>query len=280
MTRIFTEKIVPEDQRTFSLQGEDAHYLADVLRMKPGGLICLCDGARTDFTGEITEISSSEVTVSLIAKVKNQTEPPYEAVLYQALVKGDKMDLIIQKGVEMGVSQIFPVSNIRSIVKIDIGNAGDAARKTARWQKIAQEAARQSGRGIVPKIEMPISFSAALQNACRTSDLVFLPWEAEKSLPLSVLLDEFASGLKTQKTPKTTAPGETVPESDTNPPALSIKPPCISFFIGPEGGFDPKEIDLAVALGIRTVTLGRRILRTETAGIAVLSMFIYRLEEM
>jgi len=255
MTRFFTEKIIPADQLTYSFTGEDAKYLADVLRMQTGECVCLCDGARTDFTGQITGLTRDIVTVDLIKREPNQTEPPYEAVMYQALVKGDKMDLIIQKGVELGVSRIIPVSCVRSIVKMP---PSDAAKKIARWQKIAQEAARQCGRGIVPLIEAPLSFSAALEQAQKRSALTFIPWEGEKSRPLSVLIDEFASHLP--------------PEPDM--------PPCISFFIGPEGGFDPKEIDMALALQVKTVTLGRRILRTETAGIAVLSMFIYRLEQM
>lgn len=255
MTRFFTEKIIPADQLTYSFTGEDAKYLTDVLRMQTGECVCLCDGARTDYTGRINTLTRDLVSVDLIKKEPNQTEPPYEAVMYQALVKGDKMDLIIQKGVELGVSRIVPVSCLRSIVKLD---PRDTAKKIVRWQKIAQEAARQCGRGIVPVIEEPLSFSKAIEQAKKRSDLTFIPWEGEKSRPLSVLIDEFASNLSS--------------EPDTQP--------RISFFIGPEGGFDPKEIDMALALQVKTVTLGRRILRTETAGIAVLSMFIYRLEPM
>ena len=254
MTRLFTEEVVPDDQKSYIFCGEEAKYLADVLRMQVGECICLCDGARTDFTGKITELTRSRVTVELIKRERNNTEPPYEAVLYQALVKGDKMDMIIQKSVELGVSKIVPVSCSRSIVRLD---GKDIEKKIARWQKIAEEAARQCGRGVIPKIEAPISFTAALEQAAKKSDLVFLPWEGEKSRPLSTLLDEFAVNLPS---------GE---------PGL----PVLSFFIGPEGGFDPHEIDRAESSSVKTVTLGRRILRTETAGIAVLSMFIYRLEQ-
>ena len=255
MTRLFTEMIVPAGQDTYTFSGEEARYLSDVLRMQKGESICLCDGARTDFTGKIIDLTHDCVTVELVEKEPNHTEPPYEAVMYQALVKGDKMDLIIQKGVELGVSRIVPVSCTRSIVRLE---GKDTGKKIARWQKIAEEAARQSGRGIVPKIESPLSFIKAIEKARAESDLVFLPWEGEKSLPLSTILDEFAA----------------------KSPHLEPDLPCLSFFIGPEGGFDPREIDIAAAAGVRTVTLGRRILRTETAGIAVLSMFIYRLERM
>lgn len=257
MTRLFTEQILAEDIDTYVFSGEEARYLADVLRMKPGELVTLCDGGRTDFTCRITDITKDHVTVVFDAREPNSTEPPYEAVLYQALVKGDKMDLIIQKGVELGVSKIIPVACSRSIVRID---AKDAEKKTARWQKIAEEAARQCGRGRIPTVGQPVSFAAAVAQAGADSDIVFLPWEGEKSRPLSSVLEGWAD----------TAPLAVIP----------AKLPVISFFIGPEGGFDPKEIDIADKAGVRTVTLGRRILRTETAGLAVLSMLIYRLERL
>ena len=262
MTRLFTEEIIPGDQMTYTFTGEEARYLADVLRMHPGEYICLCDGARTDITGRITDLMRDRVTVELIEKIHNNTEPPYNAVLYQALVKGDKMDLIIQKGVELGVSQIVPVSCTRSIVKLD---AKDSVKKMARWQKIAEEAARQCGRGMVPAIGPPVTYAKALEQAAEESDLIFLPWEGEKSRPLSAVIDEFATGLASGEV------GFAAGQTDL---------PVLSFFIGPEGGFDPLEIEMAQTAGVRTVTLGRRILRTETAGLAVLSMFIYRLEQM
>jgi len=262
MTRLFTEEIIPGDQMTYTFTGDEARYLTDVLRMHSGEYICLCDGARTDITGRITDLTRDAVTVELIGKIRNSTEPPYNAVLYQALVKGDKMDLIIQKGVELGVSKIVPVSCTRSIVKLD---TKDSVKKITRWQKIAEEAARQCGRGMIPEIGTPITYVKALEQAAGISDLVFLPWEGEKSRPLSAVIDAFASELAAE---------------DEKLAAGKSDLPVLSFFIGPEGGFDPLEIELAQAAGVRTVTLGRRILRTETAGLAVLSMFIYRLEQM
>lgn len=258
MTRLFTEQIIADDIDTYVFSGEEAKYLADVLRMRPGECVTLCDGARTDFTCRITDIAKDHVTVVFDGREPNRTEPPYEAVLYQALVKGDKMDLIIQKGVELGVSKIVPVACSRSIVRLDSREAG---KKIARWQKIAEEAARQCGRGRIPTVGEPVSFPKAVEQAKADSDIVFLPWEGEKSRPLSAVLDDWAD----------TAPAES---------AAPASRPAISFFIGPEGGFDPKEIDLADEAGVRTVTLGRRILRTETAGLAVLSMLIYRLERL
>lgn len=257
MTRLFTEQIIAADMDSYVFSGEEAKYLADVLRMHTGECVMLCDGARTDFTCRITDISRDHVMVAFVAREHNSTEPPYEAVLYQALVKGDKMDLIIQKGVELGVSRIIPVACSRSIVRID---AKDSEKKTVRWQKIAEEAARQCGRGMIPTVGKPVPFSAAIAKAGTDSDIVFLPWEGEKSRPLSSVLDDWAD--------------------NASAAVIPAKLPVISFFIGPEGGFDPKEIDLADKAGVKTVTLGRRILRTETAGLAVLSMLIYRLERL
>ncbi len=255
MTRLFTDEILPENQETYTFTGDDAHYLSDVLRMQTGESLILCDGARTDFTGLISALSHDSVTVSLIHRELNQTEPPYQAILYQGIVKGDKMDWIIQKGVELGVSAVVPVICSRSISKLE---GKDIAKKLARWQKIAEEASRQCGRGHIPQVMPPISFAKAIQQSVEKSDLVFLPWEGEKSCPLSTVLERFL---------------EHQPQSGGTRPK-------ISFFIGPEGGFDPKEIDLSLQTGVSTVTLGRRILRTETAGLAVLSMLIYRLERM
>lgn len=273
MTRLFTEQIIAADMDSYVFSGEEAKYLADVLRMHTGECLMLCDGARTDFTCRITDISRDHVMVAFVAREHNSTEPPYEAVLYQALVKGDKMDLIIQKGVELGVSRIIPVACSRSIVRID---AKDSEKKTVRWQKIAEEAARQCGRGMIPTVGQPVSFSAAIAKAGTDSDIVFLPWEGEKSRPMSSVLDDWANAIPTAAS----APEFPDVPAISEAAAAPAKQPVISFFIGPEGGFDPKEIDLADKAGVKTVTLGRRILRTETAGLAVLSMLIYRLERL
>ena len=244
---------------TYTFCGEEARYLTDVLRSKPGEVVILCDGAANDHVLELLELTKHEVKAKILSSKPNNTEPPYRAVLYQALVKGDKMDLIIQKSVELGVSSIVPVICDRSVVKVD---QKDFEKKRERWQKIALEAARQSGRGAVPEVDLPMLFRDALNEARREADLTFLPWEGERAKPLAELVDAFsgAAGMKdhTDKQDK--------------------RKPDIRFFIGPEGGFSPTEIELAQTCHIQTVSLGKRILRTETAGLFVLSSLVYRLE--
>jgi len=254
MTRLFTEHRISLGTKTYEFSGEDAKYLSDILRMKMGEELTLCDQTKTDLLCRITSLTKDRVCVDIVEANKNHTEPPYEAVLYQALVKGEKMEFVIQKAVELGVSRIVPVACTRSVVHLD---AKDAHKKVDRWQKISLEAARQSGRGMIPPIDMPLAFSDAIKESAASSDLVFIPWESEKNASLSELFtmqDAAFSCENHQKIPR------------------------ISFFIGPEGGFDPAEISQAEIAHIPTVTLGPRILRTETAGLSVLSMMIYRLE--
>jgi 16S rRNA (uracil1498-N3)-methyltransferase len=259
MTKFFTEEILPIETSTYRFTGEDARYLTDVLRIRPGESLTLCDGAQTDFLLSVDGIESRTVITSVVSSTPNSTEPPYQVTLYQALVKGDKMDLIIQKAVELGVTRIIPFSCDRSVVRID---EHDAMKKVTRWQKIALEAARQSGRGIVPQISTPLRLQDALSDAIGTADLAFLPWEGERDVLLSTLLDDFVPQYF-----------HSAKQDDT-----SRSKPNSSFFIGPEGGFSPEEIEDAKRKGIATVSLGRRILRTETAGLFVLSSLVYRLE--
>ncbi len=258
MTKFFTEEILPNETRTYRFSGEDARYLTDVLRIRPGELITLCDGAQTDLLLSVDGIESHSVITSVVSSVPNSTEPPYRATLYQAFVKGDKMDLIIQKAVELGVATIVPFSCDRAVVRLD---ERDAQKKLIRWQKIALEAARQSGRGIVPQISAPLRLCDALTDA-RSADLAFLPWEGEREYLMSTLLDGYLQ--------RDFRPDEQTGKNSSRPD--------IRFFIGPEGGFSPVEIDDAKSKGIATVSLGRRILRTETAGLFVLSSLVYRLE--
>jgi 16S rRNA (uracil1498-N3)-methyltransferase len=201
-----------------------------------------------EYTGIISDPSVKRIELELSQGTPNTSEPPYEACLCQGLPKGDKMSSVIQKAVELGASEIRPISCARSVVKI---SARDTSEKTQRWQKVSLEAARQSGRGIVPRVMNPLSFAEAVDEVCCGKGLLLIPWEEERSVSLYEVLEPFA---KCQNYPR------------------------ISIFIGPEGGFDPKEVEYAISKGAVTVSLGRRILRTETAGPAVLAMLLYRLE--
>lgn len=264
MTRLFSKSIIEPNQQLFILDEADSKYLTDVLRMRIGDTIILCDAARTEFRSVISSLSQKKVTLSLSEHLKNESDPPYIASLFQGLAKGERMDYVIQKSVELGVAGIIPVNCIRSIVKI---SGSDAISKTSRWQKIAEEAARQSGRGYIPEVFSPIPFEEAIRMATDSYDLVLIPWEEETGVSLPDILEKFAqrSGYSEKASKAEEAIG-----------ARAL--PKIAIFIGPEGGFDRTEIELAVSHGAASVSLGKRILRTETAGIAVLSMLLYRLE--
>lgn len=228
------------------LRGEDVSHIRKVLRMHPGDELTLCDGRKNDYTGRIEEITAEQVKVTIVDRAENGNEPPVRVTLYQGIPKGDKMELIIQKCVELGIYSIVPVSTERAVVRID--NEKDAKNKTERWQKISREAAKQCRRGIIPEIALPIRFKQAVQQVAGQG-LALMPYENEK-----------ATGLR------------------------SVLANCISreiaIFIGPEGGFSEKEVEWATQEGIRTITLGPRILRTETAGFAALTAVMYALGDI
>ncbi|MCK9253111.1 MAG: 16S rRNA (uracil(1498)-N(3))-methyltransferase [Clostridiales bacterium] len=246
MPRFFIEHVVDPEQRSLRLTGSDARHIATVLRMRTGDRIEVCDGARTDLDCRIERVTADGVDLAVLSQTPNQTEPAYHVTLYQGLVKGDKLDQIIQKSVELGVGRIVPVACQRSVALIQ---ARDRDRKTARWQKIAAEAAKQCGRGMVPEVASPLSFADCTRQAAAAS-LALIPWELERTRTLRAALGE----------------GGDVPHS-------------ISLIIGPEGGLTEDEVGLARAAGILPVTLGKRILRAETAGPAVLAMLLYRYQD-
>ena len=244
MPKLFTDEIIDDLDVLFSFRGDEAFYLQRSLRMRPGEILTLGTGDGMDLEGEIVRMTADEVQVKWLSKVRNPAEPPYRAVLYQGLLKGEKMEWVIQKAVELGVSAVVPVACKRSVAKLE---GKDISKKLDRWNKIALEAARQSGRGVIPCVMPPVSFAEAAEKA---EGFAFIPWESEQECSMSTVLANWD--------------GEKAAE--------------ISFFIGPEGGFDEEEIQLAKRRGIQSVSLGRRILRAETAGLAVLAILSYRLE--
>lgn len=231
---------------TIHISGEDVNHIKNVLRLKTGENIIACDGNGTDYSAEIERFESDTIVARITGRVKSVTEPPIDVTLYQGLPKSDKMDFIIQKSIELGVKRVIPVLNERTVVRIE--NKKDADKKVSRWQKIALEAAKQCNRGIIPEVGHPLSYHEALKQAER-SDLRIIPYERESVTSLKSVI-------------------------------LKGNPGKISLFIGPEGGFSEKEIQEAVAAGVNPVTLGPRILRTETAGIAVLSILMYELGDV
>lgn len=230
----------------------DVKHIKNVLRLKPGDEISVSNGIdQKEYRCGIEEITDTEVVCRLRFIKEDGVELPAKVFLFQGLPKGDKMELIIQKMVELGVYEIIPVEMKRCVVKLD---AKKAKSKIARWQTISEAAAKQSRRAIVPRVNDVMAFAKALEYA-QDMDVKLVPYEME-------CLCDGASGMDgTRKIIDALRPGER-----------------IAIFIGPEGGFEEEEIRKAAALGMRTITLGRRILRTETAGMTVMAWIMYRLE--
>lgn len=218
------------------IAGADALHIAKALRMRPGEALTLCDGKGTDFDGVLETVTDRQVTVRISASRPSQAEPTLAVTLYQGLPKGDKMDWIIQKAVELGVTAVVPVATRRSVARLE----GKADKKQERWQRIAAEAAGQCGRGMLPSVERPLSWSQALSRLSGEPALVFYEGGGR---PLRELV-----------TPSTRR---------------------LSVFVGPEGGFDPEEIDAIRRQGGGFATLGPRILRCETAPLAALTLLMH-----
>ncbi len=241
MTRLFLENIDP-DNKEIILGAEDSHYICSVLRMHEGEqLVIVPIASGLELLAEVSRVDKSATAVRIIGRSECISEPPMDITLYQSVSKGERMDLTIQKSVELGVTRIVPVFSERCVVKQD-----KKSSKTDRWQKIALEAARQSGRGIVPEVTEALSYKDALADS-KNRQFVLFPWEEEhgKTLKQAIEGKEFTD---------------------------------VGVFIGPEGGFSEGEAQMAAENGAVRVTLGPRILRTETAGPAVLAMLLYQME--
>ncbi len=246
MPKFFTDRENIKDTELI-INEDDAKHIKKVLRLGVGDTITVCDGRGIDYDARILRIEEKQIVCSICGKTQCDTEPKLQITLYQGLPKASKMDYIIQKNTELGIVRIVPVAMARSVVKLE--NKQAEQKKTDRWQKIALEAAKQSGRGVIPEVKMPMIFDEVIE-AVKGEDLVFAPYECEETTRLR---DVF----------------EGVPDAKN-----------ISFIIGPEGGFDIGEIQKLKTAGIKTVTLGRRILRTETAAECVISMLMYAYNEI
>ncbi len=228
------------------IRGNDVNHIKNVLRMHPGDEISISDGQGMDYFCRIKTMEREEIGLSIENSWKSYVELPVHLYLFQGLPKSDKMELIIQKAVELGVYEIVPVRTNRVIVKLD---EKKEEKKRARWQQIAESGAKQSGRGIVPEVKPVMRFRDALAYASGLDGMI-IPYEKAEGIKET---RKIISGLKGKKS--------------------------IGIFIGPEGGFDEKEVEEAIGAGASAVTLGRRILRTETAGLAMLSVLMFEFEE-
>ena len=229
-------------EKNIEITGDDANHIATVLRAKVDEEIVICDGYGTDYRCRLIGINKKQVLAEIIEKFKNENEPDLKITLFQGLPKGDKMELVIQKCIEIGVDKIVPVMTENTVVKI-----GDKAeKKNIRWNKIAESAAKQCGRGKIPHVDKIISFKEAIESI-KDLDTAIIPYEKETKNSIK----KFATNFKGNS---------------------------IGIFIGPEGGFSEEEIALCKENGIESVTLGKRILRTETAGLVTSVILLYELE--
>lgn len=227
------------------IEGSDVNHIRNVLRMRCGEKVRISSKSGKNYLCEISEITEDMVRALILEEYEENTELPCKIYLFQGLPKNDKMELIIQKAVELGVYEIIPVAMKNCVVKLDDKKA---ASKVTRWQAIAESAAKQSKRSLIPKVSMPLSYKQAVEKA-KELDVKLVPYENERGMQAT---KEAIEAIK---------PGES-----------------IAIFIGPEGGFDDSEIAL-VRDEMQLISLGKRILRTETAGMTTLSILVYHLEK-
>lgn len=245
MNRFFVDMDGREASTSITITGGDVNHIRNVLRLKIGEQILISDGRGRDYYCRISDIDSEQVVADIEDVCDNFAELPVEVTLFQGYPKSDKMDLIVQKMVELGVHRIVPVFTARTVVKLD---AKKAAKKTERYNLIAEAAAKQSGRGLVPEVLSPVTFAQAIKMASEL-DMNIIPYEEAEGLEYSRRVISDIQGKKS-----------------------------LGIFIGPEGGFSRDEVEQAMAAGAKSITLGHRILRTETAGLAVMAIVMFEID--
>lgn len=232
------------DKSAITISGSDAFQIKNVLRLKINDGVTVLDGSGKVYAVKIRSIEKSKVTLDIVSTRSEKSELNTKVTLLQSIPREAKMDIVIQKCTELGMFEMVPVVSERTIIKLD---EGKKAERLKRWQRIAKEASEQSGRGIVPNISPICSFENGLKQA-QHHEIKLIPWEMEDELSIKDALLE-----------------------DSNAKNIALA-------IGPEGGFSTQEVKLAMEHGFRPVTLGKRILRAETAGMAALSMINYEFE--
>jgi 16S rRNA (uracil1498-N3)-methyltransferase len=238
MRRFFCESITTD---TAAITGDDAHHISRVLRMKAGDALSLCDGAGNEYDAVITSITQDTVACAVGERRASEAESPVKVTLFQCLPKAGKMELIVQKCTELGVFAVVPVVSARCVVV----PGKDYDKKRERYNRVALEAAKQSRRGMIPSV-MPLVELKKID--VKSFDLFLVAYEDENTVSLK-------QALRAAKQPAT-----------------------IALLIGPEGGLEEGEVAQLVKAGAQSVSLGKRILRTETAGMAMLAQTLYEVE--
>lgn len=250
MQRFFVEKI---DGDIIEISGSEAHHVKNVLRKKKGDAVFLFDGKGNEYKAEIERIGGLEIILKIVTKTKKDMEPKIKINLYQSIPKLKKFDFIVEKSTELGVSKIIPVVSARTQIA-QIKDTDYTDRKIKRWRKIALAAAKQCGRTVIPEISVITNFQDAVKSVsiCKnlSESVSIIPWECEQKNTLKTVLKSLNFSI----------------------------PQALNLFVGPEGGFSNAEIERACKCGVIPVTLGKRILRTETASIVIISNILYELE--
>lgn len=244
MNRFFVSPANVKEKSIIIDSKEDLKHLSKVLRLKPGDEIEVSDGAEWEYRAVLTEISPEKAVADITDKQAFAREPDLAVTLFQGIPKQTKMDGIVQKSVELGVKKIVPVFMERTVAV----DRGKTDKKVQRWQKIASESVKQCKRGMIPEVAEPADMKRAMSSLA-DFDLVVFPYENERDKTIKDMLRE-----------------------------LDKKPETAAVIIGPEGGFSDKEAEMIKETGAEAVSLGKTVLRTETAGPAAIAMIMYELE--
>lgn len=247
MPRFYVEDC-SQAQESITITGEDVNHIKNVLRLSVGDAVTICDGQGKEYICRIREIGTNAVEAGIEDICQNAAELPCAITLFQGMPKSDKMEFIIQKAVELGAVEIVPVMMKRTVVKLE---EKKKEKKIERYQAISESAAKQSGRGIIPKVSMFCTWKEAMARM-ETFDAILLPYESAEGISYARDVVQQVSHL---------------PEGSR-----------IAIFIGPEGGFAQEEVEQAQSAGAKIITLGNRILRTETAGLTILSILMFQME--
>jgi 16S rRNA (uracil1498-N3)-methyltransferase len=231
--------------RTVTIGPELAHRLGRVLRLRRGDHVILSEGGTREYEVQLTAISPHAATGVVLREQAAPAEPEVALTLYQSLIRANRFDLVLEKGTELGVARFVPMMAARSLVQ---NNGEPSGARNDRWQRLIVEAAEQCGRGRLPRVDQPLAFEDAVRSARGTR---LMPYEGERKQGLGRYLR-----------------------------GLSHRPEAVSLFIGPEGGFEEQEVALAREAGAVIVSLGARLMRSETAGIVACALTLEALGEM